>query len=506
MSNQHKAPDVVILGGGTAGWMAAAVLAKYFGSNTRIRLVESDRIGTVGVGEATIPQIKILNQALEIDENDFLRKTGGTFKLGIEFVDWRKPGDSYLHAFGQIGFPVGQIPFQHHWLRHKALGGTFGLWDHCLNAAAAKENRFGQMQRVGSSPLPGIVYAYHFDASRYALFLRAYAEGRGVERIEGEVVEVEQDAETGDVRALKLDNGNTIAGDLFVDCSGFRGLLIGDTLKTEYEDWTHWLPCDRAMPVPSANEGGPLRPYTQSIAHEAGWQWRIPLQHRTGNGHVYSSAFMDDQKAMDILLANLEGKPLAEPRSLRFTTGRRAKFWNRNVLAVGLSSGFLEPLESTSIHLIQSAISRFISVFPRKQISDADRDEYNRQMTLEFERVRDFIILHYHANEREDSEFWKACRNMDVPDTLKAKMAFFRDHARLYTMQEDVFADVNWMQVMLGQGVTPKDYHPLADTLEPEKLEGFLGDIRSIIGQAVKTLPSHTDYIRRHCAAPEEVG
>jgi len=493
--------DVVILGGGTAGWMAAAALSKYYGNLARIRLVESDRIGTVGVGEATIPQIKILNEALGIDENEFLAETGGSFKLGIEFINWRKRGEAYLHSFGQIGYPLAQVPFQHHWFRHKAGGGTAALWDHCLNAVVAKQNKFGQMQRVGSSPLPGIVYAYHFDASRYALFLRRYAEARGVERIEGEVTGYDLDGGSGDVTALTLEGGPSIAGDLFIDCSGFRALLIGDAVGTDYQDWTHWLPCDRAMPVPSSNSGAPLRPYTQSIAHDAGWQWRIPLQHRTGNGHVYSSAFIDDQTAMDTLLANIEGEALAEPRMLKFTTGRREVFWNRNVVAIGLSSGFLEPLESTSIHLIQSAVSRLVDIFPRKHIHDADRDEYNRQMTLEFERVRDFIILHYHANEREDSEFWRACRAMDVPDTLKAKMEFFKASGRLYTREEDLFDDVNWLQVLVGQGVLPEGYHPLADTLQPAQLEEFLANVRSIIGQAAATLPSHEDYIRRHCAA-----
>ena len=508
--SSNPVKDVIIIGGGTAGWMAAAAISKFLGNTVSIKLIESDQIGTVGVGEATIPQIKIINAALGIDEADFMSKTGGTFKLGIEFIDWLKPDHSYLHSFGSIGYNLSQLPFHHHWLRSRANGNKTALWDYCLNAAAARDNKFSPMTKVGSSPLPGIAYAYHFDASLYAKFLRHHAEQNGAVRIEGKVVDTKQ-REDGFIESVVMEDGRIIKGDLFIDCSGFQAVLIEKALKTGYVDWNHWLPCDRAMPMPSSNDVStngepiPIRPYTQSIAHKAGWQWRIPLQHRTGNGHVYSSAYMEDDEAADILMANLEGEALAEPRVIRYTTGRRQKFWNKNVVTIGLASGFLEPLESTSIHLIQSAISRLINFFPNAGFASADRDEYNRQMILEFERVRDFIILHYHANERTDSDFWKDCRNMSVPDSLTEKIALFRANGRLYTREEDLFADTNWLQVMMGQGIEPEGYHPMADTLEPEKLEEFLGNVRSIITQASAHLPSHTDYIKSHCAAVDPV-
>ena len=495
--------DVVIVGGGTAGWMAAAVLAKFLGETIRIRLVESDQIATVGVGEATIPQIKHLNRALEIDERDFVSRTNGSFKLGIEFTGWRREGESYLHNFGSIGLNLQQIHFHHYWLRARQAGAAGTLWDYCLNTAAAREMRFAPLERVGSSPLSGIAYAYHFDASLYVKFLRAYAEARGVIRTEGLVTDTALNGETGHVEAIVLDSGERIAGDLFIDCSGFRGLLIEQALKTGYEDWTHWLPCDRAIPLPSSNATAPIRPYTQSIAHKAGWQWRIPLQHRTGNGHVFSSAHMSEDEAIRILMENLEGEPLAEPRTIRFTTGRRKKFWNGNVVALGLASGFLEPLESTSIHLIQSGVSRLVSLFPGGDFAEPDRAEYNRQMTLEFERVRDFIILHYHANERTDSGFWRDCRAMSVPDSLSEKIALFRANGRLYHREEDLFTDSSWLQVMLGQGIEPGGYHPIADTLSEDQLAEFLGNIRSIVGEAARRLPRHEDFLKQHCPATE---
>ncbi|WP_300543642.1 tryptophan halogenase family protein [Maricaulis sp.] len=494
--------NVVIVGGGTAGWMAAAALTRFLGGTVRTRLVESEQIGTVGVGEATIPQIHHLNAALDIQERDFMAATGGTFKLGIEFVDWNRIGDSYLHSFGTIGYDLGRIPFHHHWLRARTLGEPHSLWRYCLNAAAARDNRFAPVERIGTSPMRGTVYAYHFDASRYATFLRAYAETRGTERLEGRIVGCRQNPETGFVEAVSLEDGRTVEGELFIDCSGFRGLLIEGALQTGYEDWTHWLPCDRAIPVPSANTAAPVRPFTQAIARTAGWQWRIPLQHRTGNGHVFSSAHMTEQDAMDLLLANLEGEALADPRTIRFTTGRRKAFWNRNVVALGLAGGFLEPLESTSIHLIQSGVSRLINHFPDGDFSPADRDEYNRQMTLEFERVRDFIILHYHANSRTDSDFWQDCRAMPVPDTLTAKLDLFRANGRLYTREEDLFADTNWLQVMIGQGIEPGGYHPMADTLEPARLAEFLGHVRTLVDGAARQMPAHADFVRQHCPAP----
>ena len=493
--------DVLIVGGGTAGWMAAAALSRFLGPALSIRLVESEQIGTVGVGEATIPQIKHLNQALGIDERDFVSRTNGSFKLGIEFIGWRREGEAYLHNFGQIGLNLQQVPFHHYWLRARMAGATESLWDYCLNTAAARDMRFAPLEKVGSSPLSGIAYAYHFDASLYARFLRDYAEQRGVIRREGRITGHALDGTSGQVRSVTLEDGTELEADLFIDCSGFRGLLIEEALETGYEDWTHWLPCDRAIPVPSSNATAPIRPYTQSIAHPAGWQWRIPLQHRTGNGHVFSSAHMDEDSATRILLENLEGEPLADPRILRFTTGRRRQFWNRNVVALGLASGFLEPLESTSIHLIQSGISRLITLFPDGEFAVPDRDEYNRQMTLEYERVRDFIILHYHANDRTDSDFWRDCREMSVPDSLADKMALFAANGRLHHREEDLFTDSSWLQVMLGQGIMPRGYHPMADTLDDAKLAEFLANIRSIVTGAAARLPRHEDFLREHCPA-----
>ncbi|WP_412546923.1 tryptophan halogenase family protein [Maricaulis sp. MIT060901] len=492
---------LLVVGGGTAGWMAAAALSKFLGEGLEISLVESDQIGIVGVGEATIPQIKHLNRALELDERKFVARTQGSFKLGIEFQNWRQKGHAYLHNFGSIGLNVNSTHFHHYWLRSRAEGNELDLWDYCVNTEAARQGRFAPLEKLGSSPLNGIAYAYHFDAALYGQFLRNYAEQRGVTRIEGRIVDVHQDSESGEVRSVELESGQKVEADFFIDCSGFRGLLIEGALETGYEDWTHWLKCDRAFAVPSEN-AGPIRPYTQSIAHDAGWQWRIPLQHRTGNGHVFSSAYTDEDAARETLLANLEGEPLSDPRLIRFTTGRRKKFWNRNVVALGLASGFLEPLESTSIHLIQSGISRLVPLFPAGAGGEALADEYNRQMGLEYEKIRDFIILHYHLNERTDSPFWIDCREMDVPDTLVRKMALFRESGRLYHEQEDLFTDSSWLQVMLGQGITPQAYHPVADDMSSERLEGFLGDIRRIVTSAAGQLPSHEDFVRSNCPAP----
>ncbi|RKQ94118.1 tryptophan halogenase family protein [Maricaulis maris] len=497
----NRIKSVLIVGGGTAGWMAAAALSRFLGETIKIQLVESEQIGTVGVGEATIPQIKHLNSALSIDEREFVARTNGSFKLGIEFINWRRQGEAYLHNFGSIGLNLQQVPFHHYWLRARAGGASESLWDYCLNTAAARQMRFAPLEKVGNSPLSGIAYAYHFDASLYGKFLRDYAEQRDVIRVEGLIDDTIMAPESGHVTAVRLRDGRTLEADLFIDCSGFRGLLIEQALKTGYEDWAHWLPCDRAIPVPSSNAQAPIRPYTQAIAHNAGWQWRIPLQHRTGNGHVFSSAHMSEAAATETLLANLEGEALAEPRVIRFVTGRRKQFWNRNVVALGLASGFLEPLESTSIHLVQSGISRLIALFPDGDLAAADRDEYNRQMALEYERVRDFIILHYHLNERTDSDFWQDCAAMSVPDTLSAKLDLFRANGRLYHREEDLFTDSSWLQVMLGQGVNPKGYHPMADALAAGQLSDFLGNIQKIVGQAAATLPTHSDFLAKHCPA-----
>lgn len=493
---QARIRNVVVVGGGTAGWMAASALTKFLGGLVDVTLIESDAIGTVGVGEATIPQIKLLNQMLGIDERALIRETNGTFKLGIEFINWRRPGHSYLHNFGKIGLDLNRVGFHHYWLRARAEGAQESLWDYCVNTQAVKDDRFAPLERLGQTQLSGIVHAYHIDATRYAKFLRAFAEGQGATRIEGKITQVNRHPETGDIASVRLDSGGTVEGDFFIDCSGFRGLMIEGALETGYEDWSHWLRSDSAFSVPCASSGK-LRPYTQAIAHGAGWQWRIPLQHRTGNGHVFSSAYMSQDEAREILLGNLEGEPLDEPRLIRFTTGRRKKFWNRNCLALGLASGFLEPLESTSIHLIQSGISRLIPLFPTGTGDEANRNEYNRQMGLEFEKIRDFLILHYHLTERDDTPFWNDMRTLDVPDTLKRKMALFGESGRLYHEQEDLFTLSSWLQVMLGQGLTPQSYHPMADQLEPAQMSQFMGDIRRIVTQAAARLPKHADFIRQ---------
>ncbi|WP_374763487.1 tryptophan halogenase family protein [Yunchengibacter salinarum] len=485
---------VVIVGGGTAGWMAAAVLARAFSGRLTITLVESDAIGTVGVGEATIPQIRLLNQYLGIDEDDFIRATGATFKLGIEFVGWARRGDRYHHAFGDVGLPLGGAPFQHAWARARAEGLADDLWAYSLNAQAADQNRFQRMDTTPDGRLQGLRHAFHFDAGLYGQALRRYGEAKGVTRLEGRITQAPLDGETGHVQSVVLDDGRTVPGDLFIDCSGFRGLLIEGALKTGYEDWRHWLPCDRAIAVPS--EGGPMRPFTQSIAHEAGWQWRIPLQHRTGNGHVFCSDHISSDEATARLLDGLEGAPLAEPAELRFTTGMRRQVWRRNVVALGLASGFMEPLESTSIHLVQSGISRLVQMFPGKAMPARLRDLYNRETRFEFEAIRDFLILHYHANEKAEP-FWRACAAMDVPDTLLEKIDIFRQTGQIHRRGEELFTDVGWLQVLVGQHILPKAWSPLVDAVDSARLKTFLDRIRQTVTATVDRLPDHAETVSR---------
>jgi len=495
--------DVVIVGGGTAGWMTAAALSKVLGPQHRIRLVESEEIGTVGVGEATIPMIKLFNQALEIDENDFIRETKGSFKLGIEFVNWGRLGDSYIHGFGKIGQDLGVIPFYQHWLKLRQAGMAGPLDDYSINTAAARANKFmPALSDRPNSPMADIAYAYHFDAGLYARCLRGYAEARGVRRTEGKVAEVKLRAEDGFVEAVVLEGGERVEGQLFVDCSGFRGLLIEQALHTGYQDWTHWLPCDRAMAV-QCTSSGPLTPYTRSTARTAGWQWRIPLQHRVGNGYVYSSQFISDDEAASTLLANLEGEPLMTPKPLRFTTGKRNQFWNRNVVAVGLASGFMEPLESTSIHLIQSAIARLTAFFPHGGFDQVDVDEFNAHSHFEFDKIRDFLILHYHATERSDTPFWDYVRTMSIPASLQHKMDLFRSNGRVFREHTEMFAEPSWVQVMHGQRLHPRGYHPLVDNLSDEKLREHGDTVRGVIANCVRAMPTHADFIAKHCATPK---
>ena len=492
--------DIVIAGGGTAGWMAAAALAKLLGAGWQITLVESDEIGTVGVGEATIPLINVYNQALEIDENEFMRQTSATFKLGIEFVNWGRQGDSYIHGFGPLGPDIGLTKFHHYWLKMRARGRAAGLEDYSINTVAARMGRFTRADpAMAKSPLGEIAHAYHFDAGLYAAYLRRYAEKLGVKRIEGKIAHVWQRAGDGFVEALTLEDGQRIPGELFVDCSGFRGLLIEQTLKTGYEDWSHWLPVNRAWAVPC--ELREMTPYTRSTARQAGWQWRIPLQHRTGNGHVFCSDFIAEQEAADVLMANLDGPALAAPRMLKFTTGKRRKLWNKNVVAVGLSSGFLEPLESTSIHLIQNTIARLTTFFPYTRFDEADVAEFNRQSDFEFERIRDFIILHYKATERSDSAFWNYVRTMSVPETLQHKMDLFRSNGRVFREGAELFSEISWVEVFIGQHVQPSGYHALVDTLTVERVEQFLENVRNTIRRCAETMPRHADYVAQQCAS-----
>jgi tryptophan halogenase len=493
--------NVVIVGGGTAGWMTAAALARVLGEQVKLTLIESDDIGTVGVGESTIPMIKLFNTVLGIDEDEFMRATQATFKLGIEFNDWGRIGDSYMHGFGIFGQDLATLQFYQYWLRMQQAGKAPGLENYSINRMAAKAGKFMRADRShGNSPLGDIVHAFHLDAGLYARFLRQYSEARGVRRIEGKVVDALTRASDGHVEAVRMDSGDLIGGELFIDCSGFRGLLIEQALHTGFEDWSHWLPCDSAWAVPCELAGEPL-PYTRATARPAGWQWRIGLQHRTGNGHVFASRFMDDEAARALLMANLDGRPLAEPRLLRFTAGKRKQVWNKNVVAVGLSSGFLEPLESTSIHLIQSTIARLIAFFPDRGFSPADVAEFNRQSDFEVERIRDFIILHYHATQRDDTPFWNQVRTMAVPDTLRAKLELWRSRGRIVRVDNELFAEVGWLQVLEGQRVPVAGHHPLAQLMEEHEIAGYLGDIASVIGQCVNQMPSHAAYIKARCAA-----
>ena len=491
---------IVIAGGGTAGWMAAALLSKTFSSALDIELVESEQIGTIGVGEATIPPLRLFNETLGIDEDDFLANTGGTFKLGIQFEGWGSPNDCYMHSFGEIGLDLGLGKFYQYWLRSRREGNQHRLWDYDLNEIAARRNRFDRFEKVAGTPMQGPVHAYHLDAGLYAAYLRTFSEARGVRRTEGRIVSVRRDANSGHVESLELEDGQVLAGDFFIDCTGFRRLIIGQALGVPFEDWTHWLPCDRAMAVPCAPVQ-PLIPYTRAIAREAGWQWRIPLQHRLGNGHVYCSAHMSDDEAASILLSNLDGETSEDPRPLRFTTGRCREFWHKNCLAIGLAGGFMEPLESTSIHLIQNCISRFVRHFPSSRNDDVTAEHYNRESLFEFDRIRDFIILHYAANQREGSEFWDACRHMELPEALAYRMKLFRQGAQVYREMGELFTEPSWVQVLVGQNLEPETYHRLADSISLEQLQGYMRDVQTIVVTAVKKMPEHADFIRAHCQA-----
>lgn len=494
--------DVVIAGGGTAGWMTAALFSRVLGSSCRIHLVESDEIGIVGVGEATIPHIRVYNELLGIDENDFLKNCYGSFKLGIEFVNWGRVGDRYTHGFGPVGSPLSGVPFHHYWLRMRASGSVSELDAFSLNCGAAKAAKYLNAQpQMRGSPLADLASAYHFDARLYAAYLRKYAEARGVRRTEGKIGKIDLDPHSGQINALILENGERIAGELFIDCTGIRALLIEGALESGYEDWRHWLPCDRALAVP-CEAVEPLIPLTRSTARSAGWQWRIPLQHRIGNGHVYSSAYISDEEATSVLMNNLDGKPLAEPRLIKFVTGRRKEFWKKNCVAVGLASGFLEPLESTSIHLIQTAVMRILAHFPNLSFAQAEVDHYNRETQLEYEGIRDFIIAHYHVTERNDSPFWNYCRTMEIPESLAQRLALFRASGRVSReLFIQLFAESSWVQVLLGQRLIPENWHALASVLPDGELSAFIRDIEDVTQRCIAVMPTHAEYIAKNCAA-----
>ncbi|GLR48348.1 tryptophan halogenase family protein [Sphingomonas astaxanthinifaciens] len=486
---------IVVVGGGTAGWMTAAALGKTLGSLADVRLVESDAIGTVGVGESTIPPLVTFNNLLGINEAEFVRATNATFKLGILFENWKDVGQSYFHSFGTTGKDHWTAGFQHFWMEGRARGHEQPYDDYCLELKSALANRFAHLRDNGLS------YAFQLDATAYARFLRTLAEKEGVVRQEGRIASVEQDGESGNVTALLLEDGSRIEGDLFVDCSGFRALLIGQTLGSAFEDWTHWLPCDRAIALQTAAVRPPV-PYTRAMAHDAGWQWRIPLQHRVGNGLVYSSRYLDDEAAMERLLGNLEGEVLTEPNKLRFAAGTRRAQWSHNVVAVGLAGGFVEPLESTSIHLIQRSILRLCRMLPYGEISARDIAEYNDQHHQEMVQVRDFIILHYKVTERRDSDFWRHVSAMEIPDTLKQKIELFRETGRVFRRNEELFQENSWVQVMMGQGIMPKSHHPVAMKFTDEELSRFLSGIRDSVARTVQGLPPHPDYVAQYSAGP----
>ncbi|NNC37236.1 MAG: tryptophan 7-halogenase [Hyphomonadaceae bacterium] len=494
--------SIVILGGGSAGWMTAAALSSMLHpKDVKITLIESEQIGTIGVGEATIPDVINFNRLLGIPEDEFMKATNATFKLGIEFNNWGRKGDSYFHPFGVHGADMQGIDFHQYWLHLNKLGNGARLHDFSLGFVASQKNKFSLPNNDPRSVLSTLRYAYHFDATRYALFLRDYAEKRGVVRVEGKVKNVSTSSESGNIETLHLEFGEDISGEFFFDCTGFRSLLLSKTLGVKFVDWTHWLPCNSAQAI-ACEQSGPLLPYTKATAKDAGWQWRIPTQHRTGNGHIYSSEFMTDENAGASLLADLDGAPIGTPRQLRFTTGCREKFWEKNCIAVGLSSGFLEPLESTSIYLIQMGISRFISLYPDSSLSPVVRDEYNTQMRLLFDHVRDFIILHYSATERDDTPFWEYCKNMSIPDSLTRKIELFKEAGRVFRYEDELFAKTSWSAVFVGQNIVPRTVDPIVSTLPPSQVQKSLLSMQSAMNAATDKMPTHKQFIDKYCPSP----
>jgi tryptophan halogenase len=488
---------IVIAGGGTAGWMAAAALAGTLGETIELTLVESDAIGTIGVGESTIPPIVLFNRLLGINEADFMRATQATFKLGIKFENWRAVGDSYFHSFGNTGKDHWSAGFQHFWLHGLGKGHSHSYDDYCIELKAALAGKFAHL------PEDRMNYAYQLDSGLYAAFLRKRAEANGARRIEGRIAHVELEAASGNIAALRLDGDRRIEGDLFIDCTGFRALLIEGALHAGFDDWTHYLPCDSAIAVQTASVR-PAVPYTRAIAHDAGWQWRIPLQHRQGNGIVYCSRYLDKDAALERLLGSVEGDVLTQPNFIRYTTGVRRRQWHRNCVAVGLSGGFMEPLESTSIHLIQRAVLRLIRMLPAGPVSEHDIAEFNDQQFTDMEQIRDFLVLHYKLTERRDSPFWRQCGDMDVPPSLAHKIALFRETGRVFRKNEELFVENSWVQVMMGQGVMPESHHPIAGKMRDEELDLFLSTLRRNVAQTVAGLPPHHDYVAHYCDTARE--
>lgn len=486
--------------------MTAAALSRLLPRRAaRIELVESREIGTVGVGEATVPHIRFFNARLGLDEAEFMAKTRATFKLGIEFCNWSRLGDSYIHPFGVFGSDLDGVPFHQHWVRARESGYAGSIEDYSLPVMAARSGKFARPVEDPRSPLSAYSYAYQFDAGLYGSYLRSFAEKCGVVRTEGKILGIERNGETGFVEAVSLDNGERLPADLFIDCSGFRGLLIGQAPGTDYENWGHWLPCDRAYAAPCETTQ-PLMPYTRATAREAGWTWRIPLQHRVGNGHVYSSGFCSDESALDTLLAQLESPPQSEPKQLHFKTGKRRRQWSQNVVAIGLSSGFLEPLESTSIHLIQLAIGYLLDLFPDRGFDSMNETEFNRVMSLEYERIRDFIILHYHATQRDDTEFWNYCRTMQIPDSLAYRLELFSERGLVPRYREGMFLDASWLAVFLGQNVIPRHYDPASNRVPPVALKKHFARINRHYSDAAAGLPAHEAFLRHigaHCPSPD---
>ncbi|MFM9937139.1 MAG: tryptophan halogenase family protein [Novosphingobium sp.] len=487
---------VVVAGGGTAGWMAAAALARTLGNSIELTLVESEAIGTVGVGESTIPPLVVYNRLLGIAEADFMRATRATFKLGINFENWKQQGESYFHSFGETGRDHWSAGFQHFWMHGQTKGYTASYDDYCIELQAAMKSKFAHL------PDNRINYAYQLDSSLYAVFLRKLAEADGAKRVEGKIAEVQLNPESGNIAALLLESGQRIEGDLFLDCTGFRALLMEGALHVGYDDWSHYLPCDSAIAVQTASVRPPV-PYTRAIAHDAGWQWRIPLQHRQGNGIVYCSRYLDKDAALERLFSTVEGERLTQPNFIRFTTGARRKQWHRNCIAVGLSGGFMEPLESTSIHLIQRAILRIVRMLPMGEVSERDVAEFNDQQMTDMEQIRDFLILHYKATERRDSPFWRQCADMEIPESLTHRIELFRETGRVFRKNEELFVENSWVQVMMGQGIMPKAYHPVATKLSDAELSHLLTGLRESVAKTVASLPDHQNYVAQYCGAQD---